>query len=110
MCLQIIAKKFSVACPLFDPAVFEHTHDAINGTLNSTVDHVTEEMLVGNMSSLSTSIGKTLNDLMNSTEPFFLHPEQEKGAKELYETYGPQECKAEPFALTNRVSYFNLGL
>lgn len=99
MCLQIIAKKFSVACPLFDPAVFEHSHDAINGTLNGTVDHVTQEMLVENISSLSTSI-------VNSTEPFFLHPEQEKGAKELYETYGPQECKAEPFALTSRVSYF----
>ena len=106
--LQIIAKKFSVACPLFDQAMFEHTHEPANETLNFLSDSVTDEAFVDSVTSLSTSVGQAFAQPANSTESEFLLPEQEEGAKELYEIYGPQVCEAKPFALTDRVTLFRI--
>ena len=115
--LQIIAKKFSIPCPLFDIEVFKHMHDSSNGTANITVHtpiHGMHEM----EGYVATSAGQIITDLVNTTgaviesmtEAKWLHPAQEKGAKELFETYGPQVCEVKPFALTSLVSSKNYFL
>ena len=105
-----MAKKFVISCPLFDPAVFEHTHDSANGTVNATVASEIDHIL-DSVTSLSTSTVEMVSEVFNTTaadiatkEPIWLHPAQEKSARELYEINGPQECEAKPFALTSRVS------
>ena len=67
------------------------------------------------ITSLATYTGQKILNLVNSTgvvaldnmtEPSWLHPARETGVKELYETYGPQECEVKALELTSRVSRF----
>ena len=81
--------------------MFQHTHEPANETLKFLSDFVTEKALVDGVTSLLTSVGQAFAQSA-------LLPEQEEGAKELYEIYGPQVSEAKPFALTDRVTLFRI--
>jgi len=83
----IIAKKFTVPCPLFDQALFEH-HDNITNSTTEMLSHAATEVY-----------HNTTTMTSNGNE----HMVEE--AQELYDTFGPQECKANLVGLSDRWAY-----
>jgi len=81
----IIAKKFTVPCPLFDQALFEHHENITNATTEMVTEAVTE----------------VYNTTMTSNGNEHMIEE----AQELYDTFGPQECEANLATLSDRWAY-----
>jgi amino acid permease len=82
----IIAKKFTIPCPLFDQALFEH-HDNITNATTEIITNAITEVYDG------TTASPTGNEHMIEE------------AQELYDTFGPQQCEPNLATLSSRWAY-----
>lgn len=123
---QVIAKKFSIICPLFDQSIYEnYTHGE---TYNSSVEHDTYDMNshsnVTEQPTLTEAVNSTLetifetvtalsyNSITSTTNgsdgiesmEHILTLEEERGYK-LYEEFGPQQCEPAIFGVTDKVLF-----
>uniref|UniRef100_F6TA22 Sodium-coupled neutral amino acid transporter 2 n=2 Tax=Ciona intestinalis TaxID=7719 RepID=F6TA22_CIOIN len=98
----VIAKKFSIQCPLFDPAIFENSNSSASA--NESYHAVTDDILE-NITSATEVVFRNITEMMAPTETDLFQQSLESRAELLYEDFGPQVCIAQPLTLTSRWAY-----
>ncbi|XP_002124206.2 putative sodium-coupled neutral amino acid transporter 6 [Ciona intestinalis] len=98
----VIAKKFSIQCPLFDPAIFENSNSSASA--NESYHAVTDDILE-NITSATEVVFRNITEMMAPTESDLFQQSLESRAELLYEDFGPQQCIAQPLTLTSRWAY-----